>query len=91
MTETEFDLINELLSREKAADAKMEFNKITPDNSLKYWMIKGRIEQKFQNWGEALNAYDKVLQLDKSNSKAKNNIAIIRGILNFWNPEMFNP
>lgn len=91
MTENEFDLISKLLSREKAADAKTEFDKITPDNSVRYWMTKGRIEQKFQNWGEALNAYNKVLQLDKSNQNAKNNITVIRGILNFWNPDMFNP
>ena len=91
MTETEFEFIRELLTREKSAFAKTEFDKITPENSVRYWLIKGQIEQKFQNWGDALNAYYKVIELDETNQTARHNSAVIRGILNFWNPEMFNP
>ena len=54
-------------------------------------MTKGKLEQKFQNWGDALNAFHKVLDLDNENREAENNIHIIQNIINFWNPEMFNP
>jgi predicted TPR repeat methyltransferase len=54
-------------------------------------MVKGKLEQKFQNWGKAINAYSKVLELEPENIEARNHLQLIRNILNFWNPEMFNP
>lgn len=84
-------VISNLLEEGKAAEAKEAFDKITPENTADYWLLKGKLEQKFQNWGQALNAFSKVLEIDKENVEAQNNIQIIRNILNFWNPEMFNP
>ena len=55
-----------------------------------YWMLKAGIYQKKQLWGQALNAYQKVLDLDPENTEAKINVEIINNILNFWNPEMLN-
>ena len=91
MTETEYSEIELLLAEEKAAEAQKRLENTEPENSVRYWMIKGKIEQKFQNWGPALNAFSNVLKIDDGNKEAQNNISIIRNILNFWNPEMFNP
>jgi hypothetical protein len=54
-------------------------------------MVQGILEQKFQNWGKAINAYLKVIEIEPGNAEAQNNLHMIQSILNFWNPEMFNP
>ena len=81
----------ELLQAEKAGEAKVLFGRIAQAENAEYYLLKGKIEQKFQNWGEALNAFSKVLEFEPDNGEAKNRLQIIKGILNFWNPEMFNP
>lgn len=83
--------INSLLSEEKVDEAKAEFEKLRKESSVNYFLTEGRIEQKFQNWGKAINAYNEVLLIDPDNQEAENNLHLIKNILNFWNPEMFNP
>ena len=80
-----------LLKNEQAIQAKEAFLMLEPENSSEYFLVRGKIEQKFQNWGEAINAFNKVLEIDPQNSEAQNNLHLIRNILNFWNPDMFNP
>lgn len=80
-----------LLKNEQAIQAKEAFLMLDPENSSEYFLVRGKIEQKFQNWGEAINAFNKVLEIDPQNSEAQNNLHLIRNILNFWNPDMFNP
>jgi phosphoribosylformimino-5-aminoimidazole carboxamide ribonucleotide (ProFAR) isomerase len=84
-------IVLELLKMDKAAEAKKLFSEITTSETVQYWMVKGNLEQKFQNWGGAINAYNHVLDLDANNTEAENNLHIIQNIINFWNPEMFNP
>ena len=86
-----FAQINYLLSEEKASEAKAEFDKLEKDSSVEYLLTEGKIEQKFQNWSKAINAYNQVLLIDPDNQEAENNLHLIKNILNFWNPEMFNP
>lgn len=81
----------ELIQAEKANEALKIFNEIIPLETIEYYMVKGKLEQKFQNWGSAINAFSKVVELDPTNVEAQNHLGIIKGILNFWNPEMFNP
>jgi tetratricopeptide (TPR) repeat protein len=83
--------ISEFLESGKIDKAKEMLENSRQEDSTIYWMFKARIEQKLQNWGDALNAYSKVLELDIYNEEAKNNIHIIQNILNFWSPDMFNP
>lgn len=83
--------IRHILKLEKAAEAKALFLKLEAQETVEYFLVKGAIEQKFQNWGQAINAFNKVLELDAENTEATNNLHIIQNILNFWNPEMFNP
>lgn len=83
--------IQELIIEEKAIEARKIFKSIEPEESVIFYFTKGILEQKFQNWGEAINAFSKVLEIDPNNSDAKNNLHMVRNILNFWNPEMFNP
>ena len=80
-----------LLKAEKVNEAETLFLEIDPVEKVEYWMIKGELEQKFQHWGEAINAFSRVLELDPENKEAQNQLHLVQNILNFWNPEMFNP
>jgi len=83
--------VRSLLKQEKGQESKTLFLTIEPQENVDYFLAMGAIEQKFQNWGKAINAFNKVLELDPENSEAKNNLHLIQNILNFWNPDMFNP
>ena len=83
--------IRSLLANEKAQEAKTLFLDLEEQDNVAYYLLKGAIEQKFQQWGEAMNAFNRVLELDPGNEDAVNSLHLIQNILNFWNPEMFNP
>ncbi len=87
----DFEKVSLLLDQDRAEEARKEFLQLPATDSVQYFLIKGKIGQKFQNWGEALNAYHRVLEKEPGNILAKNNLQLIENILNFWNPEMFNP
>lgn len=81
----------ELIRSEKANEAQQLFSEIEADETVEYFMVKGKLEQKFQNWGKAINAFLKVVDVEPENVEAQNQVQMIKNILNFWNPEMFNP
>lgn len=92
MSQTEqLKAVELLLENGKATKAKEAFFHLVPENTVKYFLVLGKIEQKFQHWGDAINAYNKVLAIDPENKEAENNLHLIQNILNFWNPDMFNP
>lgn len=88
---SKLDFITGLLKAEKAEEARKEFENLPVQQTVEYLLIKGKIEQKFQKWGDAINTFSRVIELDSQNHDAKNNLQLIHNILNFWNPEMFNP
>ncbi len=91
MSNEKLTRVLELIRTEKANEAQKVFNEIIPAETAEYYTVKGKLEQKFQNWGKAINAYSKVLELEPENIEARNHLQLIQNILNFWNPEMFNP
>jgi tetratricopeptide (TPR) repeat protein len=91
MSNENLNRVLELIRAEKANEAQKIFNEIIPSESVEYLMVKGKLEQKFQNWGKAINAFSKVIELEPENLEAQNHLYLIQHILNFWNPEMFNP
>ena len=91
MINKELNRVLKLLADEKSTEAKISFYNLEPEESVEYYMIKGKLEKKFQNWGVAMNAFLKVLELDPENVEGKYHLQIVQNILNFWNPEMFNP
>ncbi|HZL10835.1 MAG TPA: tetratricopeptide repeat protein [Prolixibacteraceae bacterium] len=54
-------------------------------------LLRGRIHYKMQKWGDAINDYALVLELDPENSEAKSGLEMTRNILGYFTPEMFNP
>ena len=91
MSSEKLKRVEELIREEKALEARKVFNDIEQVETIQYYLIKGKLEQKFQKFGDAINAFSKVIELDPENIEAKNNLHLIQNILNFWNPEMFNP
>jgi tetratricopeptide (TPR) repeat protein len=91
MNNESLNQVLELIQAEKANEAQLAFNAITPVETVEYYLVKGKLEQKFQNWGNAINAFTKVVEIEPDNIEAQNHLYMIKNILNFWNPEMFNP
>ena len=90
-TENSLTVIEDLLKNEKTEQARKLFEKLREQNTVRYFLLKGKIEQKYQNWGEAINAFNRVLEIDSQNTEAANNLQLIKNILNFWNPDLLNP
>lgn len=91
MNSEKLNRVVELIRSEKANEAQQLFSEIEADETVEYFMVKGKLEQKFQNWGKAINAFLKVVDVEPENVEAQNQVQMIKNILNFWNPEMFNP
>lgn len=85
------DRVEELIDAEKTKEALKLLQTLEEVDSVRYLLLKGRIEQKFQNWGGAINAFNGVLEIDSENREAKSNLHLIQSILDFWNPDMHNP
>jgi hypothetical protein len=91
MSSEKLSVVLELIRAEKSIEAQKAFNEVVSSETVEYFMVKGKLEQKFQNWGKAINAFSKVVELEPGNIEAQNHLHLIQNILNFWNPEMFNP
>lgn len=91
-SQEKLNLVNSLLNNNKLQEAQDLFYKIKPtDESVEYFLLKGKIDEKTQNWGNAINAYNKVLEIDNDNLDAKNHLLYINNILNFFNTDLLNP
>lgn len=53
--------------------------------------LRARIHYKMQNWGNAMNDYTAVLEIDTANAEAKSGLAMAGNILGYFTPDMFNP
>lgn len=55
------------------------------------FLLRARIHYKMQHWGDAINDYCSVLEIDPGNQEAKSGIEMGRSILGYFTPDMFNP
>jgi len=55
------------------------------------FLLRARIKYKMQRWGDAMNDYYSVLEIDPNNQEAKSGIEMARSILGYFTPDMFNP
>ena len=60
-------------------------------SNIDAFLLRGRIHYKMQNWGDAMNDYYSVLELDPYNQEAKSGIEMTKSILGYFTPDMFNP
>jgi cytochrome c-type biogenesis protein CcmH/NrfG len=54
-------------------------------------MLRARISCKMQKWGEAMNDYSSVLEIQPENQEAKTGLEMVKNILGYFTPDMFNP
>ena len=54
-------------------------------------LLRARIHYKMQKWGDAMNDFAAVLDIDAENSEAKTGLEMARNILGYFTPDMFNP
>jgi len=54
-------------------------------------LLRARIYYKIQKWGDAMNDYGSVLEVDPNNQEAKSGIEMAQTILGYFTPDMFNP
>ncbi|MDX9880627.1 MAG: hypothetical protein RBS73_01090 [Prolixibacteraceae bacterium] len=89
------DRIQQLIEENKLDDALKMLDRFYEMNSenlpAEFYLLKARISGKQHKWGEVINHYHEVLEIDPGNSEAKSGIQMARGILGFFNPDMFNP
>ena len=71
------NLVNEYLSGDK--------------ENVDALLLKARIYYKLQRWGEAMNEYHAVLEMDPENKEAKSGLEMAKSILGYFTPDMFNP
>jgi Tfp pilus assembly protein PilF len=65
---------------------------ILKDNSdIQSLNLRGRIYYKMQKWGNAMNDYATVLEIEPQNQEAKTGLEMARNILGYFTPDMFNP
>lgn len=55
------------------------------------FLLRGRIHYRMQNWGDAMNDYALVLESDSENQEAKSGMEMVKNILGYFTPDLFNP
>jgi len=61
------------------------------NNDINAYLLRARIHNKMQSWGNAMNDYYSVLELESDNIEALLGIEMAKSILGYFTPDMFNP
>jgi tetratricopeptide (TPR) repeat protein len=54
-------------------------------------LLRGNIYYRQQKWGEALNDFNLILEIEPNHNLAKNYKSMIMDIISYWNKDNFNP
>jgi len=87
---TDAKLLFEQNELEEALQLLNEFI-LTNGSDVQSLNLRARIHYKKQKWGNAMNDYTTVLEIDPVNAEAKSGLAMARNILGYFTPDMFNP
>lgn len=82
-----------LFEQNKLNEAIEILNKIISVNSSEVLslLLRARIYYKMQQWGDAMNDYGSVLEIEPENKEAKSGIEMTENILGYFTPDLFNP
>ncbi|MFY9152113.1 MAG: tetratricopeptide repeat protein [Prolixibacteraceae bacterium] len=91
--DADFILAKQLFEQNEIKRSLAVLNECISVNVCDYqsFLLRGRIFYKMQKWGNAMNDYSSVLELDPDNQEAKTGLELTRNILGYFNPDMFNP
>lgn len=90
---TNFSQAQKLFEQDELGGSLEILNECIYVNAVDYQslLLRGRIHYKMQKWGNAMNDYSSVLELEPDNQEAKTGLELTRNILGYFNPDMFNP
>lgn len=54
-------------------------------------LLRARVSYRMQKWGDAINDFASVLDIDANNQEAKSGMEMAQNILGYFTPDMFNP
>jgi tetratricopeptide (TPR) repeat protein len=82
-----------LFDKHELADSLNLVNEylVSDKNNVDALLLKARIQYKLQRWGDAMNEYHAVLDIDPENKEAKSGLEMAKSILGYFTPDMFNP
>jgi tetratricopeptide (TPR) repeat protein len=85
--------VKDLIESNKLDEAQKLIQKsLDVDSSSEaLYFYLGQIYYRQQKWGEAINAYHQVLELNPDHKEAQSNIEMAKNILGYFTPDMFNP
>jgi regulator of sirC expression with transglutaminase-like and TPR domain len=78
---------NELFKSLEILNERIQFNSV----DIPALQLRGRIHYKMQKWGDAMNDFSSVLELEPDNAEAKSGLQMAKNILGYFTPDMFNP
>lgn len=83
----------QMFEQNEVIEALEMLNQVIIENSSDFQalLLRGRIYYKMQNWGDAMNDFSSVLDIDPENTEAKSGLEMAKNILGYFTPDMFNP
>lgn len=78
---------NELFKSLEILNERIQLN----SSDIPALQLRGRIHYKMQKWGDAMNDFSSVLELEPDNPEAKSGLQMAKNILGYFTPDMFNP
>ena len=93
MTEEQINEARILFQQNKLEQALAILNRCIQENSLndQALLVRGKVNYKQQKWGEAMNDFAAVLEIDPENPEAKSGLQMAKNILGYFTPDLFNP
>lgn len=91
MEKSVIDTINQQIEEGRLEQARELILHIDESDIALKEFFSGKICYKLQKWGDALNHFYKVEDLEQNNIAAKNYISLISGILEYHNKDIYNP
>jgi hypothetical protein len=80
-----------LIHENKLEEVEKLLSGMVDESRSEFWYLKGLLLQKTQNWGDAMNCFNRCLEMDPEHTKSAAGVEMCQSILNFWNPSLFNP
>jgi tetratricopeptide (TPR) repeat protein len=91
--EMDFKEANQLFEQNELGKAMEILDQLILGNpsEIQSLLLRGRISYKMQKWGDAMNDYVAVLELEPENAEANSGLEMAKSILGYFTPDMFNP
>lgn len=87
------DDAQKLFEQNDLSQALEILNSILSENAADVFSLnlRARIHYKMQKWGNAMNDYASVLEIEPENHEARTGMEMAKSILGYFTPDMFNP